>query len=103
MRIKSVKTGCTIPIRDYKTPIVQKGRSPYIDETTNTWFVFNDAIQSYVDTGVKAKVIVDDTLSETSENPVQNKIITNEVNAKVNNDDMRILMPIDIDMLWENC
>ena len=54
MRIKSVKTGCTIPIRDYKTPIVQKGRSPYIDETTNTWFVFNDAIQSYVDTGVKA-------------------------------------------------
>ena len=30
------------------------GRSPYINETTGTWFVYDETIKGYVDTGVQA-------------------------------------------------
>ena len=102
MHIKSVQTDCIIPIRDYKTPIVQKGRSPYIDETTGTWFVFDDTTQSYKDTGVKAEFVIDDTLSDVSENPVQNKVVTKELQTKLAEQNIKQLLPIDIDVLWEN-
>ena len=111
MRIKSVKTGgemsvksvnsdTVVPIRS-STPTVQKGRSPYINEETSTWFVFDDNAQMYVDTGVKASVDIDAELSDESTNPVQNRVITKEVNTKIDDDDIKQLNAIDIDMLWE--
>lgn len=86
--------------------VYKPGKSPYIDPITKTWWVFDDKKQEYVDTGVyadaSASIIIDDELSEESENPVQNKVVTIEVNSKVNNTEMKSINAIDIDMLWEN-
>lgn len=81
----------------------RNGKSPYIDETTGTWWVFDDKSQCYVDTNIQAKtgVEVDSELSLTSYNPVQNKVVTKEVNDKVDEEDIKELKAIDIDVLWE--
>lgn len=80
------------------------GHSPYIDSYTKTWFVYDDKLQKYVDTGIisEGDVQVDTELSDTSTNPVQNKVITKEVNQKVDEDNIKQLKAIDIDVLWEN-
>lgn len=51
--------------------------SPYID---------NEAVnKKYVDEHSGSSITVDSALSETSENPVQNKVITTELNKKIGN------------------
>lgn len=80
----------------------RNGHSPYIDENTGTWWVYDDKQQKYVDTYVLAEMSkIDDELSLTSTNPVQNKVVTKEVNDKVDEEDIKELKAIDIDVLWE--
>lgn len=80
------------------------GHSPYINDETKTWFVYDDKLQKYIDTGVisEGDVQVDTELSDISTNPVQNRVITKEVNQKVDEDNIKQLKAIDIDVLWEN-
>ena len=33
------------------------GKSPYIDETTKTWWEYNDTTKEYEDTGIAAKSV----------------------------------------------
>ena len=80
------------------------GHSPYIDDETKTWVVYDDKLKKYIDTGIisEGDVHVDTELSDISTNPVQNKVITKEVNQKVDEDNIKQLKAIDIDVLWEN-
>ena len=104
VRIKTSSTGSNKVVESNRV-FTRNGHSPYIGADTSTWWVFDDKKQEYVDTGINAEapvIIVDPELSEESENPVQNKAVTKEVHAKVDEDDMKLLKVIDIDMLWEN-
>lgn len=59
------------------------GKSPYIGENGD-WWEWNDEQGAFIDTGVQAhgSIVVDYELSTTSTNPVQNKVITEELNKK---------------------
>lgn len=61
------------------------GKSPYIGDNGN-WWEWDDDESRFIDTGVRAQgsIAVDDVLSTTSTNPVQNKVITNALGQKQN-------------------
>lgn len=40
---------------EMRAEVGKNGHSPYIDETTGTWFVFDDISRKYVDTNIKAR------------------------------------------------
>lgn len=58
---------------------------PYPNAETGTWWVWNADSGAYTDTGVSvgSSITVDSKLSDTSENPVQNKVIKSELDAKL--------------------
>ena len=66
---------------------------PYIGDNYN-WYVWDVVTQSYVDSGVSAvgegsvMISVDNYLSLDSENPVQNKIVTKELNDRLTKETM---------------
>ena len=100
---KETRTG-DLKVTESNHVFTRNGHSPYINTDTGTWMVYDDKKKEYVDTEVNAKatkIIMDTILSEESENPVQNKAITKEVNSKVDEEDIKELKAIDIDMLWE--
>lgn len=59
------------------------GKSPYIGENGD-WWEWDDEQTAFIDTGVQAQgsIAVDDVMSTTSTNPVQNKVITEALNEK---------------------
>ena len=59
------------------------GKSPYIGENGD-WWEWDDEQGVFIDTGVQAQgsIAVDTSMSSTSTNPVQNKVITAAVNEK---------------------
>lgn len=80
----------------------RSGHSPYIDRTTKTWWEYDDKKQEYFDTGILVETgIIDAELSDTSTNPVQNKVITREVKTKISESSIKELKAIDIDAMWE--
>ena len=93
-----------VKIKSSEQGFIRNGHSPYIDETTMTWFEYDDKLQEYVDTGISAGTgsVVDDALSEESEHPVQNKVVTKELNSKLAEQSMKVINPIDIASIWEN-
>ena len=101
VRVTSISSS-RVRVKESNQGFVRNGHSPYIDETTGTWFVFDDTTQSYKDTGVKAEFVIDGTLSDASENPVQNKVVTKELQTKLAEQSIKQILPIDIDVLWEN-
>lgn len=59
------------------------GKSPYIGENGD-WWEWDDEQTAFIDTGVQAQgsIAVDDVMSATSTNPVQNKVITDALGQK---------------------
>ena len=58
------------------------------NEKDNIQLKFRDSRDTtYIDYG-KTNIVVDPYLSTTSKNPVQNKVVTNELNKKVNSEDL---------------
>ena len=88
------------------TAVIKNGHSPYINEETLTWMVYDDALEMYVDTGINASptesIIVDDKLSLESVNPVQNKVITEKLSNMVDSDDLVEITASQIDTIWES-
>lgn len=88
------------------TAVIKNGHSPYINEETLTWMVYDDALEKYIDTGVNASppasIIVDDKLSLESVNPVQNKVITEKLSNTVDSDDLVEITASQIDDIWES-
>ena len=59
------------------------GKSPYIKNST--WWTYNDETDQWEDTGVStSSVVTDSELSNTSANPVQNKVITEKLSVDKN-------------------
>lgn len=59
------------------------GKSPYIKN--GTWWTYNDETGQWEDTGVStSSVVTDSELSNTSANPVQNKVITEKLSVDKN-------------------
>ena len=60
-------------------------RQPYPNEETGTWWVWDADSGAYKDTGVSvdSSITVDSELSDTSENPVQNKVIKSALDKLV--------------------
>ena len=61
--------------------------SPFCPSITNTLWYYDDTLPGWVDSGIEldgggSSVTVDDALSTTSENPVQNKVVTAALNNK---------------------
>lgn len=52
----------------------------YVDKLNNNLYRWDADTQQYVLISNSVEIVVDDKLSDTSENPVQNKVITKEVN-----------------------
>ena len=67
------------------------GKSPYIGENGD-WWEWNDELGQFVDTMVQAQssIAVDTEMSATSTNPVQNKVVTEAINAKYTKPDTGI-------------
>lgn len=65
---------------------------------SNSKFTVN--MNEYIGGG--GTIIVDDELSTTSTNPVQNKVITNELNTKLTNDDVQTLSNIEIQNIFKS-
>lgn len=84
------------------TAVIKNGHSPYINEETLTWMVYDDALEKYIDTGVNASPTVDDKLSLESVNPVQNKVITEKLSNMVDSDDLVEITASQIDTIWES-
>lgn len=88
------------------TAVIKNGHSPYINEETLTWMVYDDALEMYVDTGINASptaaITVDDELSLESVNPVQNKVITEKLSNTVDSDDLVEITASQIDTIWES-
>lgn len=88
------------------TAVIKNGHSPYINEETLTWMVYDDALEKYIDTGVNASptasIIVDDKLSLESVNPVQNKVITEKLSNTVDSDDLVEITASQIDDIWKS-
>ena len=84
------------------TAVIKNGHSPYINEETLTWMVYDDALEKYIDTGVNASPTVDDKLSLESVNPVQNKVITEKLSSMVDSDDLVEITASQIDTIWES-
>ena len=59
------------------------GKSPYIG-ANGDWFEWDDVEAAFIDTGVQAQgsIAVDTAMSDTSTNPVQNRVVTAAVNEK---------------------
>ena len=60
-------------------------RQPYPNSETSTWWVWDADSGAYKDTGVSvdSSITVDSELSDTSENPVQNKVIKSALDKLV--------------------
>ena len=84
------------------TAVIKNGHSPYINEETLTWMVYDDTLEKYIDPGVNASIIVDDKLSLESVNPVQNKVITEKLSNTVDSDDLVEITASQIDTIWES-
>ena len=88
------------------TAVIKNGHSPYINEETLTWMVYDDTLEMYVDTGINASpaasITVDDELSLESINPVQNKVITEKLSNTVDSDDLVEITASQIDTIWES-
>lgn len=75
-------------VPDAETPYLQlignnKSTTPVIVRNVNTPVQGKDAAnKNYVDSKIPAPIIIDDALSDTSTNPVQNKIINSALNEK---------------------
>ena len=53
IEVKSVQTSSTVvDIQAVTGATLDKGKSPYLDEETGTWWVYNDATGKYFDTGI---------------------------------------------------
>lgn len=65
---------------------------------SNSKFTVN--MNEYIGGG--GTIIVDDELSTTSTNPVQNKVITNELNTKLTDDDVQTLSNIEIQNIFKS-
>lgn len=53
--LKTVTTGpVPVRLRSSTNAVYRKGYSPYIDPETRTWWEYDDAVGSFVDTGVGA-------------------------------------------------
>ena len=53
IEVKSVQTsGSLLNIQAVTGATVAKGKSPYLDEDTKTWWCYNDATGKYFDTGI---------------------------------------------------
>ena len=51
--VMAVETGGTVVDIETITGLsVSLGKSPYINEATQTWWVYNDATNKYFDTGI---------------------------------------------------
>lgn len=96
-----------------ETAVILNGHSPYINEETLTWMVYDDRLGKYVDTGINASptggITVDSELSLESENPVQNKVITeklktmtvDDIEGAVGTDDLTEITAAQIDDIWD--
>lgn len=65
---------------------------------SNSKFTVN--MNEYIGGG--GTIIVDDELSTTSTNPVQNKVITNELNTKLDETDVQTLTNIEIQKIFNS-
>ena len=60
--------------------LLNSTRAAYIGENGN-WFEYNSITHEFEDTGINASVTVDSVMSDTSENPVQNKVVNLALNG----------------------
>lgn len=65
---------------------------------SNSKFTVN--MNEYIGGG--GTIIVDDELSTTSTNPVQNKVITNELNTKLDENDVQTLNNVEIQKIFNS-
>lgn len=65
---------------------------------SNSKFTVN--MNEYIGSG--GTIIVDDELSTTSTNPVQNKVITNELNTKLDENDVQTLNNVEIQKIFNS-
>lgn len=95
-----------------ETAVIMNGHSPYINQETLTWMVYDDNLGKYIDTKIIAsptgEITVDSELSLDSTNPVQNKVITEKLNnisvedikGAVSTDELTEISASQIDEIW---
>lgn len=66
-------------------PEIGSDRLIYVDKSTKNAYIWDSETQTYNSISGGAEIVVDSKLSDTSENPVQNKVITDTINKIVTN------------------
>ena len=87
----SIAGGSSVGVSTPPVSVIMKGlsgKSPYVNTTTMTWMVYDDDAKTWVDSGIRVdggevELEIDDVLSNTSTNAVQNKVITGALNGIV--------------------